>query len=125
MRIWILKFGVVFFFMTVICTVVWEEFIDGKVYDCTDPLFGYLSPDGWVGGNNFPVVVVKKVISGRSMSEPDELKEGWSVPGLWVLWGSFFASSLIVSFLLARLPWPKDRTTQAPDVEKAVTHRLS
>ena len=92
--------------MTVVCTIVWEEFVDGKVYDCTDPLFGYLSPDGWIGGNNFPVVVVKHVDSGRPMKDSDEIKEGWSVTRLWYLWSTLFGGSLITSFLLARMSWP-------------------
>jgi hypothetical protein len=120
MRIWILKFAVVFYFMTIGCTVVWERFVDGNIYDCTDPLFGYLYPDGWVGGNNFPVEAVDKVVSGRSPSEPDELKKGWNIAGLWVLWGSFFASSLIVSFALARLPWPENLARQSREQHRTV-----
>ena len=102
----LLKFIIVFYLMTVGCTVAWEEFVDGKLYDCTDPLFGYLSPDGWVGGNNFPVVVVKHVVTGRPIADSDQIKQGWNVAGLWCLWGTLFSGSLIASFVLARKPWP-------------------
>ena len=104
-KFFLLKFLCVFFVTTVLCQLCWEEFVDGKIYDCTDATFGYLSPDGWIGGNNFPVVVVKQVVSGRSMSEPDEIEEGWSVTRLWYLWSSLFIGSLITSFVCARLPW--------------------
>ncbi len=105
---WILKFGAVFVVITILCDIVWEEFVDGTLYNCTDAAFGYLSPDGWVGGNNFPVVTVKKVVSGRPLSEPDELKEGWSVPRLWMVWCSLFTGSFIASFLLASIRWRPD-----------------
>jgi hypothetical protein len=104
--LFILKFICAFVVMTAVCAMAWGKFVDGVVYDCTDPALGYLSPDGWVGGNKFPVVVVKQIVSGRSISEPDEIKEGWSVARLWCLWSSFFAGSLIVSFAVAKLPWP-------------------
>ena len=103
------KFVVSMFLMTIICSIVWEKFVDGIIYDCTDPLFGYLSPDGWIGGDNFPVVVVKQVVSGRSMGEPDEIKEGWSVADLWVLWVLFFGISLFISIFFAWWPDPADR----------------
>jgi hypothetical protein len=105
-KLFFLKFIIVFFMMTVVCTNVWEAFVDGEVYYCTDPLFGYLSPDGWVGGNNFPIEVVKHIDSNRPIQDSDEIKEGWSIAGLWCLWGTFFAGSLITSFFLARMSWP-------------------
>jgi hypothetical protein len=39
------------------------------------------------------------------MSEPDEIKNGWSLTGLWCLWAAFVAISLFLSALLARLLW--------------------
>jgi hypothetical protein len=105
-RLFLLKFFLVFYFSTIGCTIAWEAFVDGKIYDCTDPLAGYLTPDGWVGANNFPVVVVKHVVTGRSIANCDEIKEGWTVTGLWCLWSTFFAGSLIASFLLAKMSWP-------------------
>jgi len=109
------KFLVSMFLMTSISTIVWENFVDGNIYDCTDPLFGYLSPDGWIGGDNFPVVVVKQVDSGRSMGEPDEIKEGWSVADLWALWWSFFGASLMISILFAW--WP-----DSAEIQKESSH---
>ena len=101
----ILKFGSVFLVMTMLCAFVWEKYVDGKIYDCSDPLYGYLTPDGWVGNNHWPVVVVEQIVPSSSMGDPDTIKEGWSVTRLWCLWSSFFAVSLIVSFLLAKVSW--------------------
>jgi hypothetical protein len=102
------KFLVSMFVMTIICGIIWGRFVDGKVYDCTDPMFGYLSPDGWVGGNHWPVIVVKQVDSDRPTGDPDEIKEGWSVADLWVLWFLFFGTSLVISILFAWWPDPAE-----------------
>ena len=119
------KFLVSMFLTTIICSIVWEKFVDGKIYDCTDPLFGYLSPDGWIGGANWPVVVVKHVISGRPMGEPDEIKEGWSVADLWGLWFSLFVLSLATSILFARWPDPAEiRKELSHDENRAILWRL-
>ena len=94
---------------TVACTWGWETFVKNRLYNCTDdsPL-DYLRPGHWV----HQPVAVRHVTSGRSMSEPDTIKEGWSVWRLWLLWSSSVAGSLIVSFLLARLPLRRERTTE-------------
>lgn len=119
------KFVVSMFLMTIICSIVWGKFVDGNIYDCTDPLFGYLSPDGWIGGNNFPVVVVKQVVSGRSMGEPDEIKEGWSVADLWGLWFLFFGASLAISILFAWWPDPAEiQKESSHDAKRAILWRL-
>jgi hypothetical protein len=39
------------------------------------------------------------------MSAGDSIKEGWTVPRLWLLWFAFLGTSMIVSGALARLPW--------------------
>jgi hypothetical protein len=100
-RRFILKFISVFFMMTAASTIIWEEFVDEKVYDCTDPGFGYLN----LPGGGWPLVVVKHIVANRPIGDPDNILEGWSVGGLWCLSGAFFAVSLIVSFLLARMSW--------------------
>lgn len=106
-RAWkIAKFVASFFVMTVICTIVWQDVVTECIYDNTDDnMAGFLTPGGWIGGGNFPVVAVRQVVHGRSMSEPDEIKEGWSIPKLWCLWLSFVAVSLVISIILARVPW--------------------
>jgi len=119
------KFVVSMFVMTTVCTIVWETLVDGKIYDCTDPLYGYLTPDGWIGGDNFPVVVVKQVVSGRSMGEPDEIKEGWSVADLWVMWFLFFGASLVISIFFARWPDPAEiQKESSHDEKRAILWRL-
>ena len=88
--------------MTTACTCGWEAFIKNHIYNCTDDFpLDYLQPGQWV---HHPVVV-QHVVSGRSMSEPDTIKQGWSVLGLWLLWSSFVAGSLGASFLLSGLAW--------------------
>ncbi len=47
------------------------------------------------------------------MNDPDEIKKGWSVVGLWGLWLSFVGLSVIISFVLALLPWIPGRLKQS------------
>jgi hypothetical protein len=105
----IAKFVIVMFVMTIVCTVVWQEVVAEYLYDNTDEnMMGFIHPfylDGWIGQVNFPVVAVQHVVHGRSMSDPDEIKEGWSISKLWCLWFSFVAVSLVISVMLARVPW--------------------
>ena|ERR1035437_6409854 len=101
-----LKFLIAWFATTILCTIVWQ-YTAADLYDCTDDGFppGYLEP-GWV--HDLPqhsLKTVHTVIHGRSMSEPDTIKEGWSVPRLWRLWYAFFATSLAASAILAWVPW--------------------
>jgi len=109
-RAWkITKFVTSLFVMTVICTIVWQDAVTEYIYDNTDDnMGGYLEPfygDYWIGEGGFPVVTVQHVVHGRSMSEPDEIKEGWSILKLRCLWLSFVGVSLIISIVLARVPW--------------------
>ena len=88
--------------MAVVCTWAWDAFINGRVYYCTDG-----------GGLDFLVAVGDWVhdaesvaqVARRSMSEPDALKDGWSLTGLWCLWGAFVAVSIGLSALFAGLFW--------------------
>ena len=103
------RFLVVLIGMTIVCTVVWE-FIADKLYDCTDdggP--DYLCPGNWVHGH---IAVVRQIVHHRSMSEPDTIKAGWSVAGLWCLWFLFVAVSLFVSIWLARIRWFSRQQTE-------------
>jgi hypothetical protein len=97
------RFGIVLILMTVICTMVWGGFVTDSLYNCSDAIgFDYLHPGDWVHGH---VAFVHHVVAGRSMSEPDTVKEDWSIAGLWCLWFAFFGASLVVSILLARTEW--------------------
>jgi hypothetical protein len=103
---WVAKFAVVLFIMTIINEIVWDKFVDGVVYNCTDPGFGYLVPDGFVHQyDGMSVRVVPRINPNDSMSAGDSIKEGWTVPRLWLLWFAFLGTSMIVSGALARLPW--------------------
>jgi hypothetical protein len=87
---------------TIACTWVGERFINNALYNCTDSVpLDFLHPDHWV----HQPVAVQHVVVARSMSEPDTIKTGWSIRGLWLLWFSFVGASVIVSLLLARFPW--------------------
>jgi hypothetical protein len=102
----VVKFTFLMIVTTVICTIAWEGLLAGKVYSCTDGPTGYLTPGDWVHAHDgLPVAVVPKIIPPHDMSEPDTIKQGWSVAGLWCIWISFFIVSLVVSLVLARLPW--------------------
>jgi hypothetical protein len=92
------KFVISMIVMTIVCTFIWELVAD-RLYDCTDAFgFDYWQPGNWVHGH---IAVVHHVVHGRSMSEPDTIKEGWSVRGLWYLWYSFVFGSVFVSIVLA------------------------
>lgn len=96
---------------TALCTIFWQAYVSERLYDCTDAIgLDYLHPGDWVHGH---VAVVHQVVHGRSMSEPDTIKEGWSVGRLWLLWLAFFAGSLIVSIGFALIPWVPKRTETA------------
>src|ERR1043165_4840984 len=82
--------------MTFLCTRVWDAFIKDKIYNCTDGGdWEFLQAGDWV---HHPVSV-QKVTAGRSMSEPDQIKSGWSIVGLWCLWLSLVCVSLSISGL--------------------------
>jgi len=94
---------------TIACAIIWEVFIHPNVYDCTDPGFiDYLTPGDWVheaGGR--PVAVVRDVVHARSMSEPDTIKQGWSIVRLWHLWYALVSASVLISLMFALLPWQR------------------
>jgi hypothetical protein len=103
------KFVVSIIVMTIICAIFWQDFITEYLYDNTDDnMAGFLEPfygDFWIGQGGFPVVAVQHVVHGRSMSDPDEIKVGWSIPKLLCLWSSFVVVALAISIMLARVPW--------------------
>jgi hypothetical protein len=91
---------------TIASTLVWEV-VNERLYDCTDA-FGldYWQPGNWVHRD---VALVHHVVHHRSMSEPDTIKEGWSVTRLSSLWYLFVSVSLAVSIFLGFLPWNPSR----------------
>ncbi len=87
----------------VIMTIVWEYVFPGHIYLCTDAVgFDFLTPGDWVHG---PVEYVQKIDTLRSMSEPDVIKDGWSVTGLWVAWWSMAACVLIAAVACLMPGW--------------------
>jgi hypothetical protein len=98
--------------MAFVCTQAWDAFVNGKVYYCTDGgTLDFIFVGDWV---HHPESVAHVV--PRAMSEPDEIKNGWSIPGLWCLWAAFVAVSVFLSALFALMLWrttSPDRTLQA------------
>ena len=93
-------FVVVFAITTEMFTIIWDAFVTDRLYNCTDAVgLDYLQPGNWVHGQ---VAFVRDVRAGRSMSEPDTIKEGWSRAGLWALWLIFFGCSLVVGAFAAQ-----------------------
>jgi hypothetical protein len=89
----------VFFMMSLACTfsceAIWDNFLAGKIYNCTDDnLGGFLMPGDWVHNP----VTVSKVTPDSNMSDSDTIKQGWSIPKLWFLWWLFVAASVAISF---------------------------
>jgi hypothetical protein len=101
------KFVVSMIVMTVVCEWAWETYVTGKIYCDSDEDFGYLTPGGWVSNwdGQHPIAVVHQIPAVRQMGDPDDIIEGWSISKLWCLWFSFVAVSLVVSIVLARVPW--------------------
>ena len=101
----VVKFAIVMFAMMIVSTIVWQEVVVEYLYDCTDDnMMGFLRPGDWVHFYH-GVVYVPHVTHDHSMSDPDSIKQGWSMTGLWGLWFSFVAVSLLASIFLARRRW--------------------
>jgi hypothetical protein len=101
-------FAISLLFMAMVCTVTWDLFVNGKLYYCTDGgTLDFLFVGDWV---HHPESVAHVV--PRPMSEPDEIKNGWSITGLWCLWAAFVIISVFISALFARLLW----TAAAPNM---------
>ena len=83
--------------MAFVCTWAWDASISGKLYYCTDA--GSLD-FWWVGDWVHHPDSVAHVVP-RSMSEPDEIKAGWTITGLWCIWDGFVVFSLLVSAVFA------------------------
>src|SRR3954468_15154178 len=101
------RFGI-FLFLFGLATAVfawcWGTFVADHIYNCTDSLpgvFDYFRPGDWVHAWK-PVQFVDVVRSGRSMSEPDVIKKGWSVGALWFLWGGMIGSSALCASWASR-----------------------
>jgi hypothetical protein len=102
----LVKFALTFILLSFLCGIIWGRFVDGVLYNCTDELFGYFTPDNFVHEYaGMKVRVVAHVDPSDSMSAGDSIKEGWTIPRLWALWFAFLGTSLLLSGALALLPW--------------------
>jgi hypothetical protein len=102
------KFLLMFYVMTIVCTVAWAVFIDGKLYNCTDGVMGYPIPVDLLNlwHDQWPLKFVSHVNLNDNIGDPDTIKQGWTAGKLWELWFAFFTASVVISALLAWLPWP-------------------
>ena len=95
------SFLVALLFCAVVCTILWDNFVVGKLFNCTDSLpFNFLNPGDWVHGH---YVTVPQINPNDPMDKPDSIKEGWTIPKLWFLWSSFVAAAVAVSTSLTIL----------------------
>ena len=87
--------------------MAWDDCVARNLYDCTAAVgLDYLQPGNCVHETPLrPVATVDQVVHGRSMSEPDTIKQGWSLEKLWAVWILFFGTSLMVSTWMARKHW--------------------
>lgn len=87
--------------MLFFCIPAWDAFVNGKLYYCTDGgSLDFICVGDWV---HHPESVAH--IVPRPMDKPDEIKSGWSIRGLWYLWGAFVGGSVLVSALFAGALW--------------------
>ena len=85
----------------IVATWAWDAFVNGKLYYCTDGGdLDFLFVGQWVHNPESVAHVVP-----RSMSEPDEIKSGWSITALWCLWSTFVAGSVLVCAAFAATLW--------------------
>ncbi len=112
-------FGISLFLMAFACTWAWDAFVNGKVYYCTDggTLDFVIGVEDWVHN---PESVVH--VAPRSMGEPDEIKNGWGITGLWWLWLAFVAVSIAISSFFAGVLW-RVKLANQPDAPNAVFAR--
>jgi hypothetical protein len=103
------KFLLVFVSVTMINTAVWEKCVAANLYDCVDEAIpGYWEPGFWVHPYDGHLVrTVPQVTHDHSMSDPDTIKQGWTISRLLALWSAFFSASHIASLAVARLPWTR------------------
>jgi hypothetical protein len=109
-------FLIAILFCIVLSTIVWGDLVVGHLFNCTDSLpFNFLNPGDWVHGN---YVFVPNINPSDPMDKPDSIKEGWSIPKLWLLWCSFVAVSIAISvslpFLIFRPQKLKPALTTLP-----------
>jgi hypothetical protein len=88
------------------CTILWQNFVTDMLYNCTDsggaPDF-LLSSRHWV----HQPVAVHHVASGRSMSEPDAIRAGWSLTTLELLRWALVGVSIVASWLASDVTWSR------------------
>ena len=79
-----------------------------NLYHCTDQVgMDYLSPGKWVHEG---FVTVPKINRNVTMSDQDQIREGWTMGRLWLLWSGILAVSIVVSLatVVPRMPKLQD-----------------
>jgi hypothetical protein len=101
--------------MLLLCIPAWDAFVNGKLYYCTDGgTMDFIFVGDWV---HHPESVAH--IVPRPMDQPDEIKAGWSITGLWRLWSTFVGGSVLVSALFAGAVWRASSPNETPHATAA------
>lgn len=92
---------------TALAAIGWEFLANGVLYQCTDGGgLDYLSLGDWVHDG---FIEVPRIHEARSMSEPDQLLEGWSESQLQRLRAGCVFISIMVSACIASLSGARRR----------------
>ena len=106
-----LKYVILLITLNIPLAVAWEVVFPGRIYDCTDYTgFGYLTPGKWVHDR---IEYVDEVVTGRPMSEPDTIRLGWSLGGLWGVWLTMLGFSAAASWWLSGDSWKRTAGARA------------
>jgi hypothetical protein len=118
----VLKFLIFFLICTVLCSLLWEQLLAGKVYDCVwrVPYLGYWSVKTVLRGkaslkhpkNGFCrfELSLKSILTDyyftpgdwfHGVEGGDKLQPGWSQQRLWMLWYAMMGASVVASASLA------------------------
>ncbi len=89
-QMWFLgRFLLAFFCYTIFCTILWERFVLGSIYYCSDTVFPeYLTlvpPHYWSHGT----------------AQGDWIRPGWSDSKISALWYSMVGASVLASAVVA------------------------
>ncbi|HSU53977.1 MAG TPA: hypothetical protein VLT36_07975 [Candidatus Dormibacteraeota bacterium] len=107
--------------MGAVCIGAWDAFVNGKLYFCTDggSSMDFIFVGDWVHRPES----VSHVIP-RPMDQPDEIKRGWTIRGLWCLWCAFVSGSVLVSAFFSGLVWRTISPNKPPALEAGTDDSL-
>ncbi len=99
-----LLFVVSLILTTILATILWDNFVDGTLYNNTDSVSGYPVPVDLFYRGDWPLKSVDKIVRDNEMAHPDTILKGWTELDLKLLWGAFLGTTILTSVALASLP---------------------